>query len=154
MKVKILSDEIMALIQEMLHKGRVVELTISGVSMRPFYLHQATVVTLVAPQGKLKKYDVVLYRNHNKYKLHRIIGVKKGLLVICGDGLKEKEYIAPDAVFGKVIKHQTAGKIVNERSRWYLVKVFLWYLVYPIRRYLLRIFRKRVKDESDNQTIM
>lgn len=148
MKINILSNEIMELIKEMLNKGRAVDLTVSGESMRPFYYNQKTVVTLTAPKHPFKKYDVVLYYDKNKYKLHRIIGFRKGLLVICGDALKEKEYIDTSAVLGQVIKHQTSDVIVDARSRRYIFKVFLWYMLFPLRRYLLRLFKGRSKDES------
>lgn len=140
MIVRIFSDELIPIISEMIRNGRVVDLTVSGASMLPFYIDKETIVTLDNPRGKFKKYDVVLYRDKGKYKLHRIIGFKKGILVIRGDALRQKEYVNPDAVIGRVVNHHTRGKKIMGRSKLYLAKVYFWNLLCPIRPYLLRLF--------------
>lgn len=150
MKVNITSDEIMPLIKEILSNDREVELVVSGTSMRPFYYHQSTIVTLTGVNGLFKKYDVVLYNDKNKYKLHRIIGFKKDKLVICGDALKEKELVSREKVFGKVKQHKNNNKIIHAHSKRYLTKVFLWYRLYFIRLYLLKLFNYKKRSISDN----
>lgn len=146
MIVRIFSDELMPLIKEMIKNGRVVDITVSGVSMRPFYIDRETIVSLENPRGLLKKYDVVLYHDHGTYKLHRIIGFWKGLFVIRGDALRQKEFVSPDAVIAKVTKHSHKGKVIPARSRSYLFKVFFWNMLYPARSYLLKLCGRRNKQ--------
>lgn len=138
--VHVLSDDIMPVIKDLLDKNQEVLLTVSGTSMRPFYHHQKTVVKLVNSNDDYAKFDVVLYHDQNKYKLHRILKIKDDYCIICGDGLKEVETIKKNQIFGKVIEHMYKNKVTIENEKSYRFKVWIWASLKPFRRILLKIF--------------
>ncbi|MFU8793646.1 MAG: hypothetical protein ACNA7K_06435 [Acholeplasmataceae bacterium] len=133
----VLSHEIMPVVKEILLNNQPVELKISGQSMRPFYHHQKTIVLLEKPKV-LKHLDVVLYETSSQYKIHRIIKIMPDYYVINGDGLRFKENIREDQIFGVVIRHKTHQKWVNSHQFLYILKVKLWSLLRPFRRFLIR----------------
>ena len=72
-----------------------------GMSMLPMLDQKKDVVRIVPAVQPLKKYDVPLYKRPNgQYVLHRILEVKKGYYVICGDNLWKKEKVPFEWVFG------------------------------------------------------
>ena len=67
-------DEMIPLIQERLAAGESVKFTPNGISMRPMLEGGRDCVVLSPVRGKLKKYDLPLYRRDNgQYILHRIV---------------------------------------------------------------------------------
>ena len=69
--------------EEVLEKeGRLVY-RIKGVSMLPMLRQNSDIVVIARPQGRLKKYDVALYRRGPSYVLHRVIGLADDGYVIC-----------------------------------------------------------------------
>jgi len=71
--------------------------TSCGVSMKPFLRDRKDTVVISSVEGKLKKYDVVLYRRKDEYVLHRIIKVLPDSYVICGDNCINAESGIKDA---------------------------------------------------------
>lgn len=140
MEKKILSYEVMPLVKELLEGGHEVLLTVSGTSMRPFYQHQKTVVKLRYPKDDLRKYDVILYQDHNMYKLHRIYKINDDLYTVYGDALREKEMISKVQIFGVVVSHEYRHKWIDRNHWWYRFKVWIWALLKPFRRIMLRLF--------------
>ena len=66
----------MGTFEEILTKdGRLVYKT-RGVSMLPMLHQNRDIVVIVPPEGRLKKYDVALYKRGSSYILHRIIGIQ------------------------------------------------------------------------------
>ena len=59
--------------------------TVSGGSMKPMLVDRRDTVVISPPTGRLKKYDVVLYRSNGKYVLHRVVKVLPDSYVMCGD---------------------------------------------------------------------
>lgn len=75
--------------------------TIVGDSMMPLLRNRRDTVKIVPVTGKLKKYDLPLYkRPSGKYVLHRIVKVKKDHYVICGDNRVWREKVPFDWIIG------------------------------------------------------
>ena len=140
MEKKVFSYELMPLVKELLEGGQDVWLTVTGTSMRPFFLNQKTVVKLRFPKEDLKKYDVVLYQDHHQYKLHRIYQIHDNVYTIYGDALRVKETIRFEQIFGVVIEHKFKKRVIKKDNGCYVFKVRIWALLKPFRRILLRLF--------------
>ena len=64
--------------------------------------------------GRLKKYDVPLYKRGNEYVLHRIIKVLPDGYVICGDNCINKEYnIKDENILGVLTEVYRNDKKIN-----------------------------------------
>ena len=74
----------MSTFEEILKKdGRLVYKTM-GVSMLPMLYQNRDIVVIVPPEGRLKKYDVALYKRGSSYIFHRIIGIQnEGYQIYC-----------------------------------------------------------------------
>ena len=59
--------------------------TVNGNSMFPMLRNRKDTVIIRPLTGKLKKYDVVLYRKRDMYVLHRIVKIMSEGYIICGD---------------------------------------------------------------------
>ena len=96
-KKQIANDLFFASVEEFLREGRSVEMTVKGLSMRPFLRSGRDVVTLV-PLGEdvpLERGMVVLFRHRGLHVLHRYVGEREGLCVMEGDGNYRIEELAP-----------------------------------------------------------
>ena len=72
--------------------GRLVYTNV-GDSMRPLIRQDRDILIIEKPHGRLKKYDVPLYkRDSGQYVLHRVLKVRENDYVICGDNRYCKEY--------------------------------------------------------------
>ena len=86
--------------------------TVSGLSMLPLLHPHSDIVVIRKPNGRLKKYDVALYKiPDGRYVLHRIIKVRDKDYVICGDHCIRKEYgISDDNIIGVMTEFVRKGK--------------------------------------------
>ena len=67
--------------------------TNKGDSMIPLIKQDRDLLIIEPANGRLKKYDVPLYkRDSGQYVLHRILKVREDDYVICGDNRWVKEY--------------------------------------------------------------
>ena len=69
-------------VEEALRENGVYISTTSGVSMRPLFANRRDTVIISPVNGRLKKYDVPLYRRGDQYILHRIVKVLPDSYVI------------------------------------------------------------------------
>jgi len=145
-KVKVLSKDIIPVFIDFLNEGNTVQFKISGNSMLPFFKHKKTVVTL-NKKNKYTKYDVILYSTLTGYKLHRIIDEKEDCFIVYGDALTDKELIYHKDIIGFVEYHNNKRKAIHYRDKWYLFKLKIWISLKPLRRYLIKGFRKGKMDD-------
>ena len=88
----------MSSIEESLKRdGKLVYKT-KGVSMLPMLHQNRDIVVISVPKGRLKKYDVALYRRKNAYVLHRVIEVQEQGYLIRGDNTYSLEKVPDNAV--------------------------------------------------------
>jgi len=112
-----------------------------GVSMRPL-IRQGRDLMVISrkPEGRLKKYDVPLYKRDNgKYVLHRILKVRENDYVLCGDNCWQREYGITDRhIIGVLTEVVRDGKTIPVTDKAYLCYVHLWCDLFYVRVAVLR----------------
>lgn len=127
-------------IEEGLEAEGVFVSTISGVSMRPLFKDRRDTVVIVKPNGRLKKYDVPLYRSNGNYLLHRVIKVLPDSYVIRGDNCYAKEYgITDNDVIGVLREFYRKDKHHTVDDRGYRLYARVWVALHPLVMFLKRI---------------
>lgn len=123
----------------LLRGGQQVVFTPGGVSMRPFIEGGKDSVTLEYPAlESIRVGDILLCRIGERYVLHRLIGIEGERLHLKGDGnLTGGEECGRDDVIGRVIgiRSPKGRKKMLTRGR-------VWHYLSPIRKYLLKVYRK------------
>ncbi|MBR3268191.1 MAG: S24/S26 family peptidase [Oscillospiraceae bacterium] len=118
--------------------------TNQGDSMMPLIQQDRDLLVIVPVQGRLKKYDVPLYRRDSgQYVLHRILKVRKDDYVICGDNRWKKEYgISDRHIIGVLSAVIRDGKEVPVSSLKYRIYVHIWCDLFPVRALIVRVLNK------------
>ena len=124
--------------------------TIVGISMYPLLRQRKDSVHIVKINKTLKKNDVILYQGDSgQYVLHRIIKIKNGNYIICGDNQWQKEYgITDEHIIGLMIGYYRKEKYHTVNSFGFKIYTFIIRLTRPIRRlrdYIKRVLRKIFK---------
>lgn len=140
-------SELAPIMKETLDANGEVSFISSGVSMLPTIRDRKDTVTLVKPQGKLKKGDVPFYlRDNGQYILHRVIYVNGDTYVMRGDNQWVNEYnIRPDQIIGVLKSIERNGKTYNVESKEYKAYVALL----PAIRWAYRLYnalKRRTKN--------
>ncbi len=121
-------------IEQMLERDGVIVYKTRGVSMRPMLKQNRDLVTVRKFEGRLKKYDVPLYRRKTGgYVLHRIIGLKDDCYIIRGDNTFKKEYVPDSEVLGVLTEFKRKGRDHSVDSAGYKLYARFWNLIYPLR---------------------
>lgn len=98
-------------IEELLAEEGVFVSTTSGVSMMPMLRDRRDTIVITPACGRLKKYDVALYRRGDDYVLHRVVKVLPDSYIICGDNCVTLEKGITDAqVIGKLTEVRRGEK--------------------------------------------
>ena len=118
--------------------GRLVYTSV-GDSMLPFIRSGKDLLVIEKPQGRLKKYDVPLYRRDSgQYVIHRVLKVRENDYVICGDNRWQRETGITDRhILGVLTAIVRDGKTISVQDRNYLRKVHLWCDYFWIRAAIL-----------------
>lgn len=126
----------MSTFEEILKKdGRLVYKT-RGVSMLPMLHQNRDIVVIVPPKGRLKKYDVALYKRGSSYILHRIIGIQDREYLIRGDNTYRMEHVPPELMIGVLTGFVRNGKSYTVEDTGYLIYCRIWNAMYPLRKML------------------
>lgn len=134
---------------ELEKSGKLVYTTV-GISMRPLIKQDRDISIISKPNGRLKKFDVALYKRHNgQYVLHRVVKVLEDGYVILGDNCISKEYNIKDSqILGVLTSLVRNGKEVDLNSFGYKFYVRARYAHYPVRVIIFktkRFLRKLLK---------
>ncbi len=115
-----------------------------GVSMWPMIRYGKDSVVINPCEGRLKKYDIPLYKDRlGRYVVHRIIEVTDTGYVICGDGLFEIEYDITDKnIIGVVTGFFRKEKYISVESKSYLRYVHFWVDNFYLRKPTIKLVRK------------
>lgn len=134
-------EELFLAVHQLLQDGYDVKFTVTGNSMWPLLANRRDCVTLrKADAHLLKKGDIVLLQVHSGYRLHRITGLKNGLLQTTGDyNCYRDDYVDAQCVLGRVINFTRKGKQVSCKKPLYRFSSWLWRVLFPIRPVLLRL---------------
>lgn len=130
--------------EEQLAKNGKLIYTNKGDSMMPLIKQGRDLLIIEPVHGRLKKYDVPLYkRDSGQYVLHRILKVRKNDYVICGDNRWIKEYgICDRHIIGVLTAVVRNGKEVSVHDRKYKLYVHLWCDFFPVRAFIVHVFSK------------
>lgn len=133
--------------EEVLAKNGKLIYTNVGDSMMPLIRQDKDLLIIEPVHGRLKKYDVPLYRRDSgQYVLHRILKVRKEDYVICGDNRWKKEYGITDRhIIGILTGIVRNGKTIHVTDKKYLLYVHVWCDFFLIRAILIRISHKLKK---------
>ena len=133
--------------EEVLAKNGKLTYTNVGDSMMPLIRQDKDLLIIEPVHGRLKKYDVPLYRRDSgQYVLHRILKVRQEDYVICGDNRWKKEYGITDRhIIGILTGIVRDGKTISVTDKKYLLYVHIWCDFFPIRAILIRIRNKLKK---------
>ena len=125
---------------ELQKNGKIIHTNV-GTSMMPLLRQNRDVMIIERPEGRLKKYDVPLYKRKNgQYVLHRILKVREHDYVICGDHCVKKEYgITDNEIIGVLTGVIRDGKTITMDSFGYKFYYHLWCDFFYIRVFLLKI---------------
>ena len=120
-------------IETILEKEGVFVSTTSGVSMYPMLRDRRDTIIVTKPDGRLKRYDVALYKRGESYVLHRVIKVLPDSYIIRGDNCLAKEYgITDDDVIGKLKSFYRKEKEINMMSISYRLYSRLIIVLHPL----------------------
>ena len=131
--------------EELEKNGRLIYTNV-GDSMMPLLRQRRDLVIIEKrPEGRCRKYDVVLYRRPNgKHVLHRILKVRKNDYVICGDNRRVREFGVPDEwIIGVLTGVVRDGRQINVTDRRYRLYAHLWCDFFWIRAALIWIRNAR-----------
>lgn len=117
--------------------GRLVYKT-RGVSMLPMLHQERDLVIIEVPKGRLKKYDVALYKRGDNTVLHRVIHVNADSYLIRGDNTYALEKVPDSAVIGVLTSFVRKGKRTKATNPLYKCYVRIWNLLYPLRAFYAR----------------
>lgn len=114
-----------------------------GTSMLPLIRDRRDTIIVTPPSGRLRKYDVALYRRGDRYILHRVVEVLPGGYVICGDNCLAREYDITDAnVIGVLTGLYRGDRQVDLGGIGYRAYARAWVLLYPARALWKRVRAK------------
>ena len=130
----------MSTFEEILEKdGKLVYKT-KGVSMNPMLYQNRDLVVIEVPKGRLKKYDVALYKRGKSYVLHRVIGVNEdGTYSIRGDNTYSIETVPESAVIGVLTAFVRDGQQHQVTDSDYQRYVKAWCAAYPLRSFYVHL---------------
>jgi hypothetical protein len=125
--------------EELQQNGKLIYTNV-GDSMMPLLRQNRDLMIIEKPNGRLKKYDVPLYkRDSGQYVLHRILKVRKDDYIICGDNRWSREYGITDRhIIGVLTGIVRDGKTISVQDKKYLLYVHLWCDFFYIRAFILR----------------
>lgn len=131
--------EMLPAMQEMLAAGGEVTFTVEGSSMLPTMTGGRDSVTLVKPEGRLKKYDIPLYRRDNgKFVLHRVVKVTETGYIMCGDNQYVNESGITDAhLIGLVTSFSRNGEKIDVNKLSY--KIYSHLFCCPLAKFLKHV---------------
>lgn len=134
-------------------KGEYVATT-AGNSMYPLLRDKKYAVRIVQPSGRLKKYDVALFRRGKQLVLHRVIKVYPDKYYIRGDNCESGEYVEESQIIGVLTEIQGKDKHIKITDKSYILYSYLTVFFYPLRyvrkksyRFARRAARRIIKGK-------
>ena len=135
--------------ERLLAEGREVLIVTNGRSMLPF-IRGGIDKVLLRRQNELKVGDIALARVEGRYIMHRVIAINGQQVTLMGDGNLQgsKEQTTRDEVVGVVMEIITPDGRQHKPTRGWL-----WRKLLPIRKYLLKIYRKWNKLKTETKQL-
>ena len=143
--MKIENDILIPELARLLSEGKEVRFTPAGVSMRPFIEGDKDSVILAPLNRAPRRGDILLAQvqtlcGRTTYVLHRLIRIEGEQLILMGDGnLAGTEVCSRGDVIGVVTRIESP-----KGRRKLLTRGYLWYILRPVRKWLLKIYRHTI----------
>ncbi len=144
-----------------LEKNGVIAFVPKGNSMWPTLKNRGQSVVVESKKDRLKRFDVAFYlRECGSFVLHRVMEVKEGGYIICGDSQFALEWVKEEQVFGKMIGFYRKDKYIEVTDPKYIEEVERWFRRKKYRKFRLKIFYyglavksrlKRIFSKKDGQ---
>lgn len=135
-------DELMPVIREQLAQGNSVSFSPRGVSMLPMLRQGRDTVELSPLTGRLKKYDLPLYRRDNgQYVLHRVVEADETYTCVGDNQFELERGLRHDQMIALVTAFTRNGKRIAVDNIWYLRYSCFWVAIRPVRRIWIGIRR-------------
>lgn len=145
--IEIANEIIIPEIIRLLNEGHTTTFRVKGFSMRPF-LESNRDSVLLAKAESPKVGDAVLAEVAPKrYVLHRLIAIDGDNATLRGDGNLSNEYCRMSDIHGVALGFYRKGRTTldpTDGKKWKRYS-YIWTRLYPIRRYLLAIYRRLIK---------
>ncbi len=121
-------ERLIPVFEEVWDRGKSVNFTPSGTSMLPMLRDKQDQVVLSRPKGKLKKYDLPLFKFDDKFVLHRVYKVNKdGTYTMAGDNRDICELgVTDDDIYAVVTSFTRDGKTYSVKDLKYKVYCRYW----------------------------
>ena len=133
-------------IEEVLETEGVLVSTTVGTSMYPMLRNRKDTIVVKPCQGRLKKYDVALYKCGASYVLHRVLEVLPDSYIIRGDNCDAKEYGIKDAqILGVLVECYRGEKLLNLQGwpyKFYVRTHLMMFPIWKVCRFVKRGFKK------------
>ena len=140
MKDSVIIEEASRLVRE----GVCVTLPVNGQSMLPFIIGGKESVILQKPENLKVGHVVLAWVDGNHYVVHRIKAIDGDAVTLTGDGnlgglehcqLSDVRALATHVVDAK-------GRKRDLYTKWRMRGVTLWNMLFPLRRYILGVYRR------------
>ncbi len=130
--------------EEMLDLHGYIVYTTKGNSMQPLIRANRDLVEIrKKPEGRCKKYQIILYKRYHQYILHRILKDENGIYIVAGDNNTFVETDVTDDMILGVVHHVVRdGKTINMDGFIYRLYTHLWCDIYPLRVICLIVKRR------------
>lgn len=131
-------------IVRMLDEGHTVTLRLRGFSMRPFLEDNRDKALFTKPINPKVGDPVLAEIGKNHFVLHRIIAIEGQQVTLRGDGNLGTEHCRLQDIRGAVIGFYRKNHTYLDRTdgRKWRTYSYIWTRLYPIRRYLLGVYRR------------
>jgi len=140
---RVKSKELIPAIENMLAKGTIIKLTVTGNSMYPFLREGIDSVELSPARfNNLRRGDIALARRDDgQYVLHRIFRKRGNSLFLLGDAQQLVEGpLLSEQVIAVVISVWRKDKVRDCSSLGWRVLSALWMRLRPFRTYIIYIY--------------
>ena len=154
-KLVVHNDEFFAQVVSQLEKGKRVTIPVKGVSMLPFIRGERDLVELEAPdRAALRRDDIVLFRTHGRWIMHRILRIDEGVATIQGDGVwRGKEVVPLSRIHARAVSVLWRGKKARDPyAKGELRLVHAWQRLGGLRRYILAVYRRVLRIRISQET--
>lgn len=141
------NDTFFRTIAELLSRGEEVAFRLRGNSMLPL-LRDGRDTVIVAPcdPQQVAPHDVLLFRHHGRYILHRLVRREGERLLLAGDGnYRTTEQCTTAEVVGRLVAvRRPSGAVLRCDSRSWRLRSRCWTALPALVRRILLAIRRRV----------
>ncbi len=128
-----------------LEKNRIIAFVPGGNSMWPTLKNRGQSVIVEIKTNRLARFDVALYQRANgAFVLHRVMEVKNGGYIMCGDSQYSLEPVKEEQVFGVMKGFYRKDKYIEVSDPKYIEEVEKWFRRKKLRKFRLKIFYYKV----------